>query len=145
MKKSRNGVLFAICMLVLWVQRSPAQFKTEPMPMPLNRQVTADDHLHMLTQQLKLTKPEQTKIRPILEQYMKQRHAIMMSNKLSADAKSNKLQSSENAAHAKIRRLLSAEQKKEFDDIMGPPQPETTHHAGHTQHAARAKTASTQK
>lgn len=151
MKKFRNAVLFAICMLsaVLWAQQSSPQsqgpFKIEPMPMPLNRQVTADDHLHMLTQQLNLTKPQQAKIRPILERYVKQRHAIMMSNKLSADAKSQQLQSSEDAMHARVRRLLTSEQKGTFDDIMGPPEPETAHHAKPAHHLGRKKTGSTPK
>lgn len=145
MKKPGNCVLFAVCVLVFWAQQSPAQFKVEPMPMPLNRQVNADDHLHMLTQQLNLTKPQQVKIRPILERYVKQRHAIMLNNKLSADAKSNQLHSSETAMHTKVRHLLTAEQKQKFDEIMGPPEPESTHRAEHARHTARAKSASTQK
>lgn len=151
MKKIRNAVLSAICMLAgvhLAAQSTPqtqGPFKIEPMPMPLNRQVTADDHLHMLTQELNLTKPQQAKIRPILERYVKQRHAIMMSKKLSADAKSHDLQSSEDAMHAKVRRLLTAEQKGTFDDIMGPPEPQRAHHAKPAHHMARKKTGSTQK
>ncbi|MGE5324459.1 MAG: hypothetical protein ACM3SW_16450 [Actinomycetota bacterium] len=151
MKKIRNAVVFAIYMLsaVFWAQHSSAQaqrpLKVEPMPMPLNRQVTADDHLHMLTQQLNLTKPQQARVRPILKRYIQQRHAIMMSNKLSADAKSNKLQSSEQTMHAKVRRLLTAEQKETFDQIMGPPPAEVRHHSEHVRHRARPKTASAQK
>lgn len=151
MKKIRNAVLPAICMLsaVFWAQQSSPQtqgpFKIEPMPMPLNRQVTADDHLHMLTQQLNLTKAQQAKIRPILQRYIKQRHAIMMNNRLSADAKSHELQSSEDAMHVKVRRLLTSEQKGTFDDIMGPPAPETSHHAKPAHHLARKKTGSTPK
>lgn len=151
MKKTRNALLFATCMLsaVFCAQQPSPQsqgpFKIEPMPMPLNRQVTADDHLHMLTQQLNLTKPQQAKIRPILERYVKQRHAIVMNSKLSADAKSHELQSSEDAMHARVRRLLTSGQKATFDDIMGPPEPETAHPAKPARHLARKKTGSTPK
>ncbi|HKT49317.1 MAG TPA: hypothetical protein VJV96_03420 [Candidatus Angelobacter sp.] len=108
----------------LWAQQSPStktspQFKPEPMPMPLNRQVNADDHLQMLTQQLNLTKAQQAKIKPILEQYLRERHHIELSNKLSPDEKSARLQSGEHSSHSKIRALLTAAQKKKFDDIMG--------------------------
>lgn len=149
--KIRNALLFATCMLsaVFCAQQPSPQsqgpFKIEPMPMPLNRQVTADDHLHMLTQQLNLTKTQQAKIRPILERYIKQRHAIMINNKLSEDAKSHELQSSEDAMHAKVRRLLTNEQKRTFDDIMGPPEPETAHQTKRAHHLARKKTGSTPK
>jgi len=144
MKKINHSVLFVLCIwsVSVWAQQSR---KVEPMPMPLNRQVTADDHLHMLAQQLNLTKPQQAKIRPILERYMKQRHAIMMNNKLSADAKSKGFQDSENAMHAKVRRLLTSRQKQTFDEIMGPPEPEADHHAEHAHHPARAKGRSTPK
>ena len=152
MKKMRNAVLFAICIcsVSVWARQSPSTqsnrpHKVEPMPMPLNRQVTADDHLHMLTQQLNLTKPQQAKVRPILERYIRQRHAIMMNNKLSADAKSHQFQSSENAMHARVRRLLTAEQKGRFDEIMGPPPPEARHHPEHVHHRAHPKAASAKK
>lgn len=87
--------------------------------MPLNRQVNADDHLHMLSEQLNLTKSQQTKIKPILEQYLRQRQQIELSNKLSPDEKSARLQSTERSSHSKIRALLTTAQKKTFDDIMG--------------------------
>jgi Spy/CpxP family protein refolding chaperone len=118
----------------LWAQapstKTSPQFKPEPMPMPLNRPVNADDHLHMLSQQLSLTKAQQAKIRPILEQYLRQRQEIELNEKFSPDEKSAKLQSSEHASHSRIRALLTATQKKKFDDIMGtsdvPPQHAST-------------------
>ena len=85
----------------------------------------------MLTDQLNLTKPQQDKIRPILEKYLKQRHAILLSKSLSQDAKSNKLKSTEDAAHARIRVLLTAEQKKKFDDLMGTSEPAPHAHIHH--------------
>lgn len=151
MKQIRNAVLFALCIFSVngWARQSGSQtsrpHKTEPMPMPLNRQVTADDHLHMLTQQLNLTKPQQSKIRPVLEKYIRQRHAILLNNSISADVKSSRLRSSEIAMHTRVRRLLTPEQKQRFDDIMGPPEPEATHHAGHAHHPERAKSDSARR
>jgi hypothetical protein len=109
----------------LWTQQAPARsgFKIEPMPMPLNRPVNADDHLHMLTEQLNLSPAQQNKIRPVLEKYIKQRHAILMSKSLSPDAKSKQLKTAEDAAHLRTRVFLNAEQKKKFDDLMGISEP----------------------
>jgi Spy/CpxP family protein refolding chaperone len=89
------------------------------MPKPLNRQVNTDDHLHMLSQELDLTKAQQAKIKPILEHYLQQRQQIEMNNKLSVDEKSARLQSSERSSHSKMRALLTTAQKKTFDDMMG--------------------------
>jgi len=127
-------ICLALCTVAatLWAQQTPSGFKAEPMPMPLNRPVNADDHLHMLTEQLNLTHPQQDKIRPILEKYLKQRHAILLSKSLSQDAKSKKLKMAEDANNARIRTLLSTGQKKKFDDLMGisePPHHTPAHHA----------------
>lgn len=118
-------LVLTMCTLAvgLWAQAPSAKttrtVKTEPMPMPLNRQVNADDHLHMLSEQLNLTKAQQTRIKPILEQYLRQRQQIELSNKFSPDEKSARLQSGERASHSRIRALLTPTQKKKFDDIMG--------------------------
>lgn len=132
----RISKLFLVAVLVLpaslWAQQAPSGFKVEPMPMPLNRPANADDHLQVLTEQLNLTHAQQDKIRPILEKYVKQRHAILLSKSLSQDAKSNKLQSAEDSTNSKIRVLLNTEQKKKFDDLMGtsePPHPAHIHRA----------------
>jgi len=99
--------------------KTSGQFKTEPMPMPMNRQVNVDDHLHMLSQQLNLTKAQEIRIKPILEHYLRERQQVELNNKLSADEKSARLQSGERASHSRIRAVLTPAQKKEFDEIMG--------------------------
>ena len=144
MSKISKVFCLALCTFAtaLWAQQAPPGFKTEPMPMPLNRPVNADDHLYMLTEQLNLTHSQQTKIKPILEKYLKQRHAILLSKSLSQGAKSSKLISAEDASNARIRVLLSAEQKKKFDDLMGTSEP--PHHA-HMHHAAQIRKAPEQK
>ena len=137
-------ICLALCTVAatLWAQEAPSGFTVEPMPMPLNRPVNADDHLHMLTEQLNLTHPQQDKIRPILEKYLKQRHAILLSQSLSQDAKSKKLKVAEDANNTRIRTLLSTEQKKKFDDLMGTSEP--PHHIP-AHHARQAKKATPQK
>jgi Spy/CpxP family protein refolding chaperone len=143
MNKVSKFLGLALCGVAatLWAQQAPNGFKVEPMPMPLNRPVNADDHLHMLTEQLNLTHPQQDKIRPILEKYLKQRHAILLSKSLSQDAKSKKLKMAEDAHNARIRTVLSAEQKKKFDDLMGTSEP--PHHVP-AHHARKAKKATPQ-
>ena len=106
-----------------WAQTSSTktsgQFKTEPMPMPMNRQVNVDDHLHMLSEQFDLTKAQETRIKPVLEHYLRERQQIELNNKLSPDQKSARLHSGERTYHSKVRALLTADQKKKFDEIMG--------------------------
>ena len=144
MRRLAKIFVLALCTLAanLWAQQPSPGFKVERMPMPLNRPVNADDHLQMLNDQLNLTPPQQDKIRPILEKYLKQRHAILMSKSLSQDAKSNKLKAAEDKAHARIRVFLNAEQKKKFDDLMGTSEP--PHHA-QVRPAKQAKSAASKK
>jgi Spy/CpxP family protein refolding chaperone len=125
MRLIHRVLVLAMCTFAigLWAQtpstKTSGQFKTEPMPVPMNRQVNVDDHLHMLSEQLNLTKAQQTKVKPILERYLRQRQQIELNNKLSPDVKSARLQSSERSSNTKIRALLTPVQKKTFDDIMG--------------------------
>jgi Spy/CpxP family protein refolding chaperone len=143
---SKIGKAFLLAFFIwaasLWAQQVPPGFKTEPMPMPLNRHANADDHLQVLTEQLNLTPPQQDKIRPILEKYIKQRHAILLSKSLSQDAKSKKLMGAEDASNARIRVFLNAGQKKKFDDLMGTSEP--PHHA-HIHHVKQARSVPSQK
>jgi len=115
----------------VWAQTPAAttsgQFKTEPMPKPMNRQVNVDDHLQMLSQEFDLTKAQQAKIRPILERYLQQRQQIELDSKLSPDAKSAKLQAGQHASYSKIRTLLTSTQKKKFDDVMGTTEDAAQH------------------
>jgi Spy/CpxP family protein refolding chaperone len=136
------SLAFYALSLGLWAQQAPPGFKIEPMPMPLNRPANADDHLYMLTEQLNLTHPQQDKIRPIVEKYLKQRHAILLSKSLSQDAKSNKLKVVQDSEQARIRGLLNPAQKKKFDDLMGISEPP---HHGHTKQAKRVKAVSPRK
>jgi Spy/CpxP family protein refolding chaperone len=116
-------LLFCTLSIGMWAQmpatKSRSQHKTEPVPMPLNRPVNADDHLHMLSEQLNLTKAQQAKIRPILEKYLRQRQEIELNDKFSPDEKSARLQASQNSSYSRIRTLLTVPQKKKFNDIMG--------------------------
>jgi hypothetical protein len=135
MRLIHRVVVLAMCTfsvsIGLWAQapatKASGQVKTEPMPKPLNRSVNVDDHLHMLSQELNLSKAQQTRIKPILERYLRQREQIEVDNKLSPDVKSARLQSGERASHSKIRALLTADQKKTFDNIMGTDDDTTPH------------------
>lgn len=115
----------------VWTQTHAAtasgQFKTEPMPKPMNRKVNVDDHLQMLSQEFDLTKAQEAKIRPILERYLQQRQQIELDSKLSPDAKSAKLQAGQHASYSKIRTLLTSTQKKKFDDVMGTTEDAAQH------------------
>jgi hypothetical protein len=130
MKQIRQVILFAVCMLAvgLWAQQSqPAQTGEHHHHMGMGQgkgmghghgMMNVDEHLQMLAQKLNLTDDQKTKIRPILEEHLKDRDAIMKDQSLSPDQKHAKMKESMDAAHAKIDPILSDQQKKQLAQMM---------------------------
>ena len=81
-----------------------------------------------LTAALDLSADQQTKIRAILEETQQQGHAVMNDTSLSKEEKEKKMQSTHEAAHAKIRELLNDDQKKKFNQMVQEMQ---EHHHDH--------------
>lgn len=130
MKQIRQGMLFAVCMVAvgLWAQQSqPAQGAEHHHHMGTGQgqgmghghgMMSVDEHLQMLSQKLNLTDDQKAKIRPILEEHLKDRDTIMKDQSLTPDQKHDKMKASMDAAHAKIDPILNPEQKKQLAQMM---------------------------
>ena len=79
---------------------------------------SAEAQLKHFTEVLNLTDEQQSKVKSILEDTHKQAHAVMDDKSLSQEDRHAKLTSLHNAAHAKMREILTDEQKKKFDDMQ---------------------------
>ncbi len=79
---------------------------------------SAEAQLKHITEALNLTDDQQTKVKSILEDTHKQADAVMDDKSLSQEDRHAKLASLHNAAHAKMREILTDEQKKKFDDMQ---------------------------
>lgn len=125
MKQIRHYMLFAICMLAIaaWAQQGPPPQSSEPHEHMgqmgrTHGQMSADEHLQMISQKLNLTEDQKAKIKPIIEEHLQQRQAIMKDESLTPEQKHSKMQASGDAAHTKIEALLNDDQKKQFAEMM---------------------------
>jgi Spy/CpxP family protein refolding chaperone len=125
MKQIRHYMLLAVCAVALavWGQQSTPPQTAQPHehmgqmghdhgPM------SADEHLQMLSQRLNLTDEQKTKIKPIIEEHLQQRQAIMKDESLTPEQKHSKMQASMESARHKIEPLLNDEQKKQLAQMM---------------------------
>lgn len=125
MKQIRHYMLFTVCALALtvWAQQSTPPQTAQPhehmgqMGHP-HGPMSADEHLQMLSQRLNLTDEQKAKIKPIIEEHLQQRQAIMKDESLTPEQKHSKMQASGDAAHSKIEALLNDDQKKQFAEMM---------------------------
>jgi hypothetical protein len=109
-----------------------------------HKMMNADEHLKMLSEKLNLTDDQQAKIKPILEQHLQERQAIMKDQSLSMDQKHEKMKASMDAAHAKIEPILNDEQKKQLAQMMQEGQGMGMHdHKGAHQHGQSKDDSST--
>lgn len=134
MKQIRQAILFAVCMLAVaaWSQQGsqqsqPAQQGDDHQQMGQGQghgmghghgAMSADEHLQMLSEKLNLTDDQKAKIKPILEQHLKERDAIMKDQSLSMDQKHEKMKASMDDSRAKIDPILNDQQKKQLDQMM---------------------------
>ncbi len=157
MKQIRQVLLFAVCTVAvgLWAQQSqtsqPSQGdEHQHMGHSHGRgmgqghgMMSVDEHLQMLSQKLNLTDDQKAKIRPILEEHLKERDTVMKDQSLSMEQKHEKMKASMEAAHAKIDPILNDEQKKELAQMM---QGENGEHKGmHAHKGTQPKNESTPK
>ena len=77
-----------------------------------------DDFMKDLTAKLNLTADQQTKIRAILVEGHEQARAVRDDASLSKEEKHTKMQAAHDAMQAKVRELLTDDQKPKFDQVM---------------------------
>jgi len=79
---------------------------------------SVDDHVKKLTEKLSLTADQQTKVRAILEVQKQATQTVMKDKTLSMDEKHAKMKTMHDSVHARVRELLTDEQKTKFDAMV---------------------------
>ena len=77
-----------------------------------------DDHVKELTTKLNLTADQQTKVKAILEEHNQQMQAMMKDDSVSKEDRHAKMKSMHDSVHAKVREVLTDEQKPKFDAMV---------------------------
>jgi len=123
MKSIRLLTLFAAClfaMAALAQQNPPAQPSGDQKQgghghMGMGN---VDDHVKELSTKLNLTADQQTKVKTILEEHHQQIQAMMKDDSMSKEDKHAKMMSMHDSVHAKVRDILTDEQKPKFDAMV---------------------------
>ena len=123
MKLIRLTALLAACLFAMAAgaqQNPPAQENGEHKNGGRMRpgMGSIDDMMKDLTAKLDLTADQQTKIRSIVEEQHQQMRATMNDQSLSKEDKHAKMKSMHDSIHAKVREVLTDEQKPKFDAMV---------------------------
>jgi protein CpxP len=119
MKLMRILTLLAAClfaMAALSQQNPPAQESGEHKHG--GQMGTTDDLMKELTTKLDLTTDQQSRVRAILDEHHQQAKATMNDQSLSKEDKHAKMKSMHDSVHAKVREVLTDEQKPKFDAMV---------------------------
>ena len=127
MKLMRLITLLATClfaMAALAQQNPPAQESGEQkhsqhMEQHMGHNMgNVDDHVQELTTKLNLTADQQAKVKAILKENHQQMQAMMKDESLSKEDRHAKMMSMHDSVHAKVREVLTDEQKPKFDAMV---------------------------
>lgn len=84
----------------------------------MHRAESADQQLQTLSEKLNLTDDQKAKIKPILEDQMKQMKALHEDSSLSAEQKRDKMKSIHDTSHEQINAVLTPEQQTKFKEMQ---------------------------
>lgn len=79
---------------------------------------SVDQQLQSLSEKLTLTDDQKAKIKPILEDQMKQMKALHEDTSLSAEQKRDKMKSIHDTSHEQINAVLTPEQQTKFKEMQ---------------------------
>ena len=82
--------------------------------------MTADAQLEHMSQALNLTDDQKTKIKPILEDSMKQMQQLRQDTSLSQEDRRAKMQQIHESAMSQIKPILTDDQQKKLESMHGP-------------------------
>lgn len=130
MKLLQLILMTSLCLItVATAQQQPAQPQGEGQHAQHGRGMpSVDDQVKMLSQRLNLTEDEQAKIKPILEDQHTQMQGLMKDSSLSPADRRDKAMSIHDQTHAKIRDVLTDDQKKKFDAMQTEMREHMQHH-----------------
>ncbi|HXA84329.1 MAG TPA: hypothetical protein VNZ47_04590 [Candidatus Dormibacteraeota bacterium] len=123
MKLMRLTTLIAIClfaMAALAQQNPPAQESGDHkhgahMGAGMGN---VDDHVKELTTKLNLTADQQTKVKAILEEHHQKMETMMNDQSMSKEDKHARMKGMHDSVHAKVREVLTDDQKPKFDAMV---------------------------
>ncbi len=120
---TRRLIVAAAVLAMSFIVAAPslAQAKKSPGPKPpdgmVQRKFDASTWLQMLTKQLDLTTKQQTAIKPILAKSIADMKKVGENTKLQPEVKRTQMQNIRKNTNAAIRKVLTAEQQKKFDQM----------------------------
>lgn len=79
--------------------------------------MSADQHLQMLSEKLNLTDDQKAKLKPILQDQMRQMKAVHEDSSLSEEQKQAKAKSIHESFHDQINAVLTPEQQAKFKQM----------------------------
>jgi Spy/CpxP family protein refolding chaperone len=135
MKLIRLITLIAAClfaMAALAQQTPPAQESGEQKHgghMGPGMMGSVDDHVKEISTKLNLTADQQAKVKTILQENHEQMEALMKDDSVSKEDKHAKMKGMHDSVHAKVREVLTDEQKPKFDAMVKDM--ETNMHSQH--------------
>jgi protein CpxP len=121
MKTIRKITLLAVCALAAaaFAQNAPPPQGAPPEGQGHRRGMpSVEDQVKHLTEQLSLTDDQQAKVKTIVEDTHSQMQTIMQDESASREDKMAKARTLHETAMGKVRELLTADQKKKFDDMQ---------------------------
>ena len=98
----------------------PSQESQAPTPdkhAGMHHEESADQHLQMLSEKLNLTDDQKAKIKPILQDQMRQMKAVHEDTSLSEEQKRAKMKSVHESLHDQINAVLTPEQQTKFKQM----------------------------
>jgi Spy/CpxP family protein refolding chaperone len=130
MKLMQLILMTGLCLTVASAQQQPAQQQGEGHGggQHAHGMPSVDDQVKMLSQRLDLTDDQQAKIKPILEDQHTQMQALMKDSSLSPTDRQDKARGIHDQTHAKIRDVLTDDQKKKFDAMQAEMHEHMQHH-----------------
>ena len=108
-------------------QETQAPSSDKQAGMHHHNEMSADQHLQMLSEKLNLTDDQQAKLKPVLQDNMQQIKTVREDSSLSQEQKHAKLKSIHDSMHDQINAVLTPEQQAKFKQMR---QEQTDKHQG---------------
>jgi Spy/CpxP family protein refolding chaperone len=117
-------------LLMLALAASAQQTATAPTdksePSPQAGMSNVDQHVKMLAEKLNLSADQQTKLKPIIQQFLDGRQKAMEDKSLSPEARHERINKLHAEAKEQARAVLTDDQQKKLDELdQQPHQPST--------------------
>ena len=124
MSNFRWSILPILVMLAAGLTFAQTSQETQAPPsdkqagMHHHNEMSADQHLQMLSEKLNLTDDQKAKLQPILQDNMQQIKTVREDSSLSQEQKHAKLKSIHDSMHDQINAVLTPEQQAKFKQMM---------------------------